>query len=153
MASLSSVPYASPETPDETIQRLTAELRQARDQQMATSEIPETINRSPGDLALVFDAILEKARIVCGFAQGSLNVYDDDYFRGDARNPRCVRRGAAPTAPLGSSGALLARERIVHIPDLLAEEVPPDDPVYRAAIELGGIRTVVFVPLRNETMR
>jgi PAS domain S-box-containing protein len=51
----------------------------------------------------------------------------------------------------GPQARFLLGERIVHIPDLLAEEVPPDDPVYRAAIELGGIRTVVFVPLRNES--
>jgi hypothetical protein len=39
MEALPSAPSATPETPDETITRLTAELREARDQQASTTEI------------------------------------------------------------------------------------------------------------------
>ena len=84
-------------TQDEMIaelQRDNVELRQERDsaqaQEAAPSEVLEVINRSPGDLGSVFDAILEKALRLCGAGFGTLYTFDGKRFRAAAMRLRRV---------------------------------------------------------------
>src|SRR5215472_1227420 len=136
--------------------RLITETREALEQQTATAEVLGVINSSPGDLAPVFDAMLDRAMSLCEAASGVLMTYDGEYlhavsWRGVPEVFYDYLRKPVRPAPGNTVFRLLQGEEVVHIADLREDaDNRYGDAARRAIIYLGGARTLVLVPLRKD---
>jgi two-component system NtrC family sensor kinase len=103
--------------------RLITETREALEQQTATAEILEVINRSPGDLASVFDILLDKAMQLCGAAFGLMTVFNGEAFLTAAHRslpPRFAEYAESLRSGEGWAGAhrrLVEGEDVLHLLD------------------------------------
>jgi GAF domain-containing protein len=138
--------------------RLKRELADALERQKATSEILGVISSSPGELEPVFKAMLENATRVCASKFGTMYLREGDAFRTVAMyGAPPVYEEARMREPLFYPGAgtglgRTARTRqIVHIADVMAEQAYIErDPLFVAAVEQGGVRTLLSVPMLKE---
>ena len=136
----------------------TADLTEALDQQTATTDVLQVISRSTGDLQPVFEAMLANAVRICDGKFGSAYRWDGIAFSLVATHnmpPALVearRRSPMRPDPRSPSGRVVATKAVVHVADLAADQsyIGHRVPAVVAAVELGGIRTSVSVPMMKE---
>ena len=131
----------------------TAERDEAMARETAAAEVLQVINSSPGDLAPVFEAMLEKGIRLCEADFAGLWTYDGEHVHPAAlhRVPPAyaefMTQRDQPVSPDNTRARLIRGEPFVHIPDAAAL---PTNPLRRAFVELGGGRAQLAVPLRKD---
>ena len=136
--------------------RLMTETREALEQQTATAEVLQVINSSPGDLAPVFDAMLEKAHTPVRRRFGELGLYDGERFRAVAMQGLSepfadMLRSGYPAAGIRPASRLIAGERFISPICRLTR--PSTHPVVRTRSSSSvGIRTAAVGAAAQETM-
>jgi hypothetical protein len=150
---------------EQRLEEYRRELAEALEQQAATSEVLQIISNSPGDLQPVFQAILANATRICGVKFGLLHRIEGDSARiisGLGVPPALaehLKRGAHRPPlnrlhPLTPTSRIIQARQIVHIADWrTGQDYLDGDPLTVAAIELGGIRTLLVVPMiKNDAL-
>ncbi len=137
--------------------RLLNELRQSLEQQTATAKVLSVISSSPGELEPIFQAMLENATRICEAKFGTMYFREGDGFRAVAMH------GAPPAyvesrlhklvhpGPATGIGRVLQTKQAVQIKDASADQGYSErDPMRVSAVELGGVRTILDVPMLKE---
>jgi two-component system NtrC family sensor kinase len=133
--------------------RLFKETKEALEGQTATAEILKVIASSPADVQPVFNAIAERARLLCGARVGSTTRFDGELlhlvgYHGASPEGEAAMRAAFPMKP--GRGSVNARTILAKAP---VQIVDVDlDPEYRVtdAAQRSGFRSGLGVPLLFE---
>jgi two-component system NtrC family sensor kinase len=130
--------------------RLFNETKEALERQTATSDILRIINQSPSDVTPVFDAIAERARVLCGALLGATTRFDGELlhlvgYHGVSPQAEAVMRSSFPRKPDPSSinGRCILAKGPVEIADV---EIDPHYQLTTAA-KAAGYRSLVAVPM------
>jgi len=138
--------------------RLFNETREALERQTATAEVLQVISSSPGDLKPVFDQMLAKAMRLCEAQCGFIYQIEQNAMRAVAeigvppafaeyRRNNLHTGGAATPADM-----MRATRKPAHVHDARdSEPYRNGNPNAVAGVDLGGARTVLYVPMiRND---
>ena len=130
--------------------RLFNETKEALERQTATAEILQVIADSPTDVQPVFDAIAERARLLCGAQVGSATRFDGEWlhmlsYKGASPQAEAQMRAAFPVKP--GHGSVNARAIVTAAP----AQVPDIrlDPNYQLTgpVASAGLRSMLGVPM------
>ena len=139
------------------VERLTRERDEALQQLTATSEVLQIIRSSPGELGSVFRTMLEKATNLSGSKFGNLYLYNGGVFELAAtyNSPPALvaERVRSPLRPKANTppDRMLRTKSVIHIIDLASDEAYLlRDPRAVSGVELGGVRTLLLVPMLKD---
>ena len=136
--------------------RLARERDEALLRETANSAILGLIAKSPGDLELVFRTILEHATRICEAKFGTLFRVDDGVVHTVAAlglTPALATfmQGAHRLGPHSATARAIRTREAIHIVDFRKEKgYREGDPMMVAGADLGGIRTLVAVPMLKD---
>jgi PAS domain S-box-containing protein len=141
-----------------SVEARTRELSESLEQQTATSEVLQTISSSQGELQPVFDSLLANATRLCTAKFGTLFLCEGDDLRVVAQHntPAALAelRRRDPIVRAGANTAIrrsTKTKQVVQTADIVAEPTYSErDPAQVAAVELGGYRAVLSVPMLKD---
>ena len=125
----------------EQIATLTRELSEAREEQIASSEVLRAISNSPGELEPVFQSMLENAIRICEAKFGTVFRYDGELSHrvtSTGTPPKLVefQRKRGPFRP-DAAGEIFPRmfrdKAVVHLADEQASPIPGPAATYAGA--------------------
>jgi GAF domain-containing protein len=118
----------------------------------------EVINSSPGNLAPVFEAMLEKALRLCGADLGNLLTYHGECFEAvvgiygtTGVGERELSRGRFRPWPGGPLERLVSGEHFTHSEDVRTEVTYQRNAHFRELVDGGGYQSITHVALRKES--
>jgi PAS domain S-box-containing protein len=138
------------------VQARTRDLSESLQQQTATADVLKVISSSPGELEPVFQAMLENATRICEAKFGTLYLSEGDGFRAAAMHNappayEKARAGVMHPPPYTSLWRAAKTKQAVQIADVTLERGYIErDPLAVSAVDLGGYRSILSVPMLQE---
>ena len=117
----------------------------------------QVISGSPGDPQPVFATMLEKAVRICDAKFGNIYRWEGEALHALAAHNTPVafaeerQRSAHRPGSKSALGRMIATKATVHMADVAASEAYAEcDPATVAAVEFGGVRALLVVPMLKE---
>src|SRR5215472_2428150 len=134
-----------------------AERDEGEAQKVAMTEVLQVINSSPGDLAPVFDVMLERATRLCDAAFGHLSIYDGELIHAMAihgaspEHAELLRSMPYRPEPGNALYDLAQGAPYLHEADISQSETYRSGVGgYRILVDVAGARTALWMSLRKE---